>query len=134
MSLDDRNQELEKALETNPIDIQIAALVRADNRRKGQIIVLAISIVLDILLTIGFGYLAIQSSTTASRAESNETALNARCVSTNEARAKNAKLWDYLVDQSQNQPRTLEQQKFRDDFITLKNETFAPTVCNTSKQ
>ncbi len=132
-SLDVRNAELEKKLEKNPIDEQIATIAKDVHRGKRNQVILALSILLDLLLTVGFGYLAIQSSATASRAESNETALIARCEETNKARVKNAALWNYLIDQSEPAPRTPEQQKFRDDFITLKNETFAPTDCSKLK-
>jgi len=132
MSLDTRNEELDKALESNPIDEQILALARSDKSRKRQIRWLAVSLMLDVLLTIGFGFNAIRANNAANKAETIESAIVARCEATNEARAKNEKLWDYLVEQSEKQPRTPEQQKFRDEFITLKNETFAPSDCNKS--
>lgn len=130
MSLDDRNKELEEKLQANPIDSQIATLVMADRRRKDQIRLLAFSILLDVLLTFGFGYMTLRTNHLASLAESNKSALIARCESTNDARAKNEKLWDYLINQGKDQPRTPEQQKFFNDFVTLKTETFAPTDCS----
>lgn len=123
MSLDKRNEELEKRLEHNPVDEQIAALVRADKRRKFQITALA-------LLTVGLIFLSVRTTQIAGQAESNRAAIVARCVATNEARAKNEKLWDYLIDQGKNQPRTKEQQMFFDNFVKLKDDTFAPTDCS----
>lgn len=123
MSLDERNAQLEHKLEENPIDRQIAVLVKADKRRKLQIIVLA-------MLTIGLVFVSVRTSQIASQAESNRAALMARCNSTNEARAKNKQLWDYLIEQGKDQPRTPEAQKFFDKFVALKDQTFAPTDCS----
>lgn len=123
MSLDDRNAELEEKLVKNPIDEQVATLVRADKRRKFQIAALAV-------LTIGLILLSIRTTQIAGQAESNRAAIVARCVATNEARAKNEKLWDYLIEQGKNQPRTPEQQMFFDNFVKLKTDTFAPTDCS----
>lgn len=130
MSLDDRNAELDHKLEQNPIDEQIAALFKADRRRKSQIVLLTVSIMLDVFLTFAFGYVSIRTAQLARQAESNEAAIVARCETTNESRARNEKLWDYLVDQSKNQQRTPEQQKFFDNFTILKDQTFAPSDCS----
>lgn len=127
MSLDDRNAELEQKLENNPVDEQIAALVRADRQRKWQVIVLAL-----IIAALVYGWY--QNHQLAVQAESNTAAIMARCEATNEARAKNARLWDYLIDQSKNQPRDAERQKFFDDFVALKTDTFAPTDCTVVKK
>lgn len=123
MSLDTRNAVLDEKLEHNPIDDQIQALVRADRQRKWQLLFLAL-----IIVALAYGWR--QNHRLALQAESNTNAIMARCESTNEARVKNARLWNYLIEQSQNVPRTPEQQKFRDDFIALKNDTFAPTDCS----
>lgn len=127
MSLDDRNAALNEALEENPVDEQVAALVKGYNLLKLAFIFLA-------CLTIITGLAAAVSYNSSQKAERAKDAVVSRCEETNKARAKNAKLWDYLIDQSKNQPRDAEKQKFFDDFVTLKNETFAPTGCSQLKQ
>lgn len=135
MSLDDRNAVLEEKLENNPIDETIDILVRQAKRNKNNIRWLALSIVLDILLTIVITFITIRTQQLQKQSETNKNAIVARCENTNEARARSARLWDYLIDQSKDQPRTPDQEKFRNDFIKLKNETFAPSDCkHPSKQ
>lgn len=121
-TLDDRNAQLDEKLEHNPIDQQIQALFRADRRRRIQLIFLA-------ALSFGLVFVTIRTSQIAGQAESNEAALAARCDITNQARAKNERLWDFIIDQSKNVPRDAEKQKTFDEFVALKNETFAPTDC-----
>lgn len=129
MSLDTRNEELDRKLEQNPIDEQIAALARSDKSRRRQIRWLAVSLALDVLLTIGFGYTTLRANNAASKAETIENAIVARCESTNDARAKNEKLWDHILDLTKDTPRTPQQEVDRKEFIQVKEETFAPSDC-----
>lgn len=130
MSLDERNAELDQALEHNPIDEQIASLTRADLSRKRQVRWLAISLILDVLLTIGFGYTTIRANNAASKAESSTHAIIRNCETSNEARANNKKLWDYIINLPPTQPPTSEQQKRIADFKKFIDMTFAPRDCS----
>lgn len=129
MSLDDRNAELNKQLEVNPIDKQIAALTKSDSSRRRQIRWLALSLALDVMLTIGFGYTTLQAHYAAAKAETNQSALLRNCETSNEARRNNAVLWDFILKQPPQQPLSEKQQKVRSDFIDLKEKTFAPRDC-----
>jgi hypothetical protein len=129
MSLDDRNAELERKLEANPIDDQIAALFRADGRRKFEVRILAVSLLLDVFLTIGFGYVTIQTRELAAQAESNKVALVRNCETANDSRRNNLILWDYLLALPTPPGSTLEQQKTRDGFKAFVEKTFAPRNC-----
>lgn len=130
MSLDTRNAELEEKLEVNPIDEQIAALARSDASRKRQVRWLAVSLALDVLLTIGFGYATLRANNAASKAETTQHSIVRNCETTNESRAKNREIWDYIVQISERPNLTPEQQKTRDDFIMKLNDTFAPRDCS----
>lgn len=129
MSLDDRNAELDKALEENPIDEQIAALARSDRSRHRQIRWLAFSLALDVLLTIGFGYTTLRANDAASKAETTQVAILRNCETANESRKNNAVLWDFVLAQPPREPLDAKQQKIRDDFVELKNKTFAQRDC-----
>ncbi len=130
MSLDERNAELERALELNPIDEQIQALARSDHSRKRQIRWLAISIMLDVLLTIGFGYTTLRANNAANKAETNTSAIVRSCETSNEARANNKQLWYYILNLPRTNTPTADQQKQTTDFKTFVDKTFAPRDCN----
>lgn len=131
MSLDERNAELEKKLEVNPIDEQIATLTAADSRRRGQVRLLAISLVLDLLLTIGFGFVTVRTNRLANQAENNRDSILRNCITANESRANNKKLWDYLFVQTASNPRTPQQAEAIAEFRDFVNETFAPRDCHS---
>lgn len=122
MNLDDRNKELEAKLEHNPVDEQIAILVRADRRRKWQLIALTI-------LAIGLVIISARTFQLARLAQSNRQAVIASCEVSNEARANNRQLWDHLFSLSPQEPQTPEQMKRIDDFKQFVKMTFAPRDC-----
>lgn len=128
-SLDKRDAELAKKLETADIPKAVQTLIqgaeqqkKVSRRQRWQIIGLAVSVAFDLVLTVVILSLATQ-------AENNKQAIIARCEQTNEQRVKGAHLWDYFIVQTENIPRTPDEQKFRDGFIDLKNETYALSDC-----
>jgi len=129
MSLDDRNAELDKKLEENPIDEIVGSLVRADRRRKGQVRWLALSLALDVLLTLAFGWVTIQTHRISTKAESNQNAIARSCETSNEARKNNLVLWDYILEIPPVQPLTAEQLQQRDQFKVFVQKTFAQRDC-----
>lgn len=133
MSLDDRNAELNKKLEHNPVDEAVAALIKADQRRRGQILLLFISIAFDLILSIflAFGWQA--NHQLALRAESNHDAIVRSCETSNEARAKNKELWTYILSlppSNDGKASTPEQQKRVEDFKAFLDDTFKIRNCN----
>lgn len=129
MSLDDRNAELERKLKENPIDTQIEALIKADSRRKIQVRLLAASLILDLFLTIAFGFITVQTRELAQRADDNKTALLRNCETANDSRRNNRLLWDYLLAIPPAQVQTPEQQQTRAEFKKFVEKTFAPRDC-----
>ena len=127
MSLDDRNAALDEALEHNPIDKQIAALVKAGNRLKFIVIGLA-------FLTVFVAVIAIQARQAATKAENAQTAVIARCEATNEARIKNRDIWNYVLELSNRPNLTPQQLADRDKFVAKLDDTFKPTDCKAVKK
>ena len=124
-SLDERNDQLEADLEGNTIDKSIATLTKAAKRQKIQILVLALSVALDLLLTVGLigAY---------QKVETNTQAIKARCEQTNASRANNKELWTYLLSvppDPSRPPRTAGEQAALDAFAKKVDSTFAPTDC-----
>lgn len=129
MSLDDRNAELEEKLEHNPIDEQIAALARSDKSRKRQVRWLAISLALDVLLTIGFGYTTLQANEAAKKAETNEVAIVRNCETANQSRKDQRELWGYVISLTPIEPRTEAQTNRVNQFSDFVDKTFAQRDC-----
>ena len=129
-SLEQRNKALDERLEKNPISESIAVLEKAAKKQQRTNKLLALSIVFDIILSFGLTYGWHQNHQLASRAESNKSALIRSCETSNEARAKNREIWNYVLEISNRPNQTPEQQKTRDDFIMKLDDTFAPRNCN----
>lgn len=135
-TLDERSDDLDKQLEHNPIDASIAAIVKADKQRGRQVKILAVSLVLDIILTFGLAAVSFQAHDLAIRADHSQQAQVESCKTGNEFRATEASLWAHVLEL---QPivtnLTPEQQAQRDktvaDFRTYLTTVFAPRDCNT---
>lgn len=133
MDLDRRNEELNKKIDETDLPTAVAILVSDAHKRKRQLRLIVISIFLDLFLTLGLGYLSIQTHGIASQAENNKEALVQSCKTSNEARSNNKQIWDFLLNvQTPNTP-TLQQKQVRDQFQSLVNNTFAPRDCNILK-
>lgn len=135
MNLDERSEALDKRLENNPIDDAISVLTRDAARRRRQVIALTISLVLDILLTIGLAALSVQTSETANNAQRNQNSIVASCKAGNDFRATEAALWEHILAiQPVSTDLTPEQQAQRDkivaDFKTYLKTAFAPRDCD----
>lgn len=129
-SLDHRNAVLEQKLKENPIDQSIATLEKAAKRQSRTNKLLTISIVFDLLLTVGLAFGWQQNHSLAVKADSNHAAIVRNCETGNDARANNKQLWDYLLAQQPSQPVTPEQQKRITDFKNFVDKTFEPRDCS----
>lgn len=133
MGLDERNKALDEKLEGGSLNQAVETLVRDAKKVRRNQRILALSIALDVFLTFALAGMSLVTHSIATKAETTQATLLKTCQVTNESRANNAVLWDYLIDQSKNQPRTPDQQKFFDDFVELKKKTFAPRDCSQVK-
>lgn len=129
MSLAERADELDKKLEQNPIDQSIATLVKADNRRRRQVMLLAVSLALDFVLTIGLTFLSFQTSHIAQLAQNNKEAVILNCETANDSRDAQRKLWAYVIALPPQQPRSPEQQQRVEEFQVFVDKTFKPRDC-----
>ena len=130
MSLDSRNAELNKRIKDTDLPAAVEVLLKDARKRSRQVKLLAISLALDILLTFGFGFVSFRTAEIASQADSNSAALQRTCESTNEARANNKKLWDYLFAQPPAPDQTPEQAAAIAQFKVFVDKTFAPRDCD----
>lgn len=133
-TLDQRSKELEKKLEHNPIDESVAVLIEGAKKQRKQILVLTISLMLDVLLTIGFGFLSVQTFTNTQATQNNSDVLVAGCESGNDFRKTEAALWNHILSiEPVRSDYTPEQQIARDktvaEFRKYLETTFAPRDC-----
>lgn len=128
-NLEQRDDELNRQMEKHPAEESIAVLVKDAHRRKRQLRLLTISVTLNIILTLGFGYPAYKTNQTASLAQSNKNAVIANCEVSNQSRADNRALWDFIFALPQDQPPTPEQQKRAEQFKGFVAKTFAERNC-----
>lgn len=131
MNLDERNAALNKKIQSTDLSEAVATLVKDAHKRKKQVRLLAVSICLDLLLTVGLGFISIETHGIATKSESNQAALLKSCETTNDARASNKVLWDYLLNLPTPNVPTLQQKEVRDQFSTFVDKTFAPRDCSS---
>lgn len=136
MSLEERSDALDKKLEDNPIDDAIATLLKDAQKRRRQIIALAISLMLDLWLTIGLAFLSIQARNTAIAVQNSKDSIVASCEAANEFRLTEAALWNHIlaIEPVVERELTPEEQARQDktvaDFRVFLETTFAPKDCS----
>lgn len=129
MSLAERADELDKKLEQNPIDTSIETLAQDARRARRNVKLLAASIILDFILTVGLTFLSFQTSHLASLSQSNKAAVIQNCETANDSRTAQRQLWGYVLSLTPQQPRTPEQQARVDEFAKFVDQTFKPRDC-----
>lgn len=133
MSLDDRNAALNQRIKETDLPSAVAVLINDAKRRKLQVRWLAISILLDVLLTFAFGFVSVKTHQIATAADSNHQAIVRNCETSNEARANNKQIWGFLLAVQTPQVPTLQQAQTRQQFQQLVDKTFAPRDCTQIK-
>lgn len=83
---------------------------------------LVASLALDLLLTAGFAYVAVQANNT----QQSNLAL---CESGNHSRAQQIELWDYVISLG-GAPKTARQQKVEAEFEVHLHKILAPRNCS----
>jgi hypothetical protein len=103
----------------------LAVVVKKDRRRVRW---LAASVAVDVLLSMGFGYIALQTREAQHAAETNRSNAVITCEVANQTRASQVQLWTYVISLN-GKPRTsVEVEKLRKFEIYL-GEVFAPRDC-----
>lgn len=129
MSLDERSDALDKRLEEHPAEEAIRVLVKDAKRRKRQLRILTVSVILDILLTFGLATVSYQTSQIARLAESNKNAVVANCEVSNDSRRNNKALWDYLLALPPSETQTPAEAQQVNQFKSFVAKTFAERNC-----
>lgn len=132
-SLDQRNAHLDKRIEKTDLPKAVDTLFKAAKKQKRFTRLLAITVIFDVLLTAAFGFITWRTHQIAQQSESNRSALMRSCNITNEGRANNKKLWDYILKLPPSQERTPDQEKRLDEFRAFVDKTFAQRDCSSIK-
>lgn len=126
---DDLIERSDKLDERIAGSVSIDDLAKASRRNRVLIRLLAFSVALDVLLSIGLGALAWQARQVADQANSIQARAYATCQASNEARAGQVQLWHYLLDLTSASPRTPEQQRQVGEVRAYVDHLFAPRRC-----
>lgn len=133
-SLEQRNDTLNKQIDSTDLPAAIQTLIADARKRRRQLRLLALSICLDVLLTVALGWLSVRTHSIATQSESNKQAIVMSCQQTNDARASNEQLWKYLLSLPTPNAPTLQQQAVRKQFSAFIDKTFAPRDCSKADQ
>lgn len=93
-------------------------------RQRRLIRLMAVSLVLDVCLSLGLGALFL-------KANSSDEKTRASCLAGNETRASQVTLWDHVIGELRGPSPTPERAHQLDDFRTFVLTTFEPRVCPT---
>lgn len=107
----------------------MAALLRYGHASRNLIHWLAVSIALDIMLSLALGWVAIGAQQTANQASSLAARSYQACLAGNDFRATELQLWNYILDLPPTAPRTPDQQAQQVQFRTYIDRQFAPRKC-----
>lgn len=121
-------------LQGSVIDLkeEIAALRDYGQRSRKIIWSLAVSLVLDVLLSIVVVVVAIQAKDANTLAQANQQTQIATCESTNQSRQVAVNLWRYVLDASAKDPKnqTPERVKQIEDFRAYMESAYQPRDCS----
>lgn len=125
MNLAQRNAKLEEKLKDSDLPKAVTILVKDARKRKRNEKILAISLALDILLSVGLAIGYRQNHQLAVKAETTQNAVIRSCENSNDARKNNREIWDYIIELTAKAPPTPE----RDTFIKKINDTYQLRDC-----
>lgn len=128
-NLDERSDRLDEELKQNPIDKSIETLVKDAARRRLQLRLLGIFIVLQFLFIVTLGVVSVKTAQVAQLAQSNKAAVIQNCETANDSRNNQRQLWGYVLSLTPQQPRTPEQDARVAEFARFVDRTFAPRDC-----
>lgn len=116
---------------------QVAQLKKQRRRDRAKIVALAISVVLDVILSVVVTWFAVQADNASNEAKqaSSAASLNAvnqkaTCISSNEARATQTKLWNYVLDVSSRNPERQTDPAVVEQFREFIRVSFAQRDCD----
>lgn len=109
----------------------IGTLRSYGKRNRHFIWTLAVSLVLDVVLSVAVAVIAVQANQAASAADRNRDTQRVTCESANESRAANRSLWGAILDASNqaNPNATPAQRNQVEGLRWFVNQVFAPRDC-----
>ena len=128
-NLEQRDDELNKQMAKHPAEESIETLVKDAHRAKRRFRILAISVILDIFLSLGLAYVTVRLAETTRLSQTNKAAVIANCETSNQSRKDNKALWDFAFTLTPTQPQTPEQIKNTALFKEFVGKTFAQRDC-----
>jgi hypothetical protein len=103
--------------------------VKEQGRRNRHLIWgLAVSLLLDVTLTVVVALVAVQAHSASSTASQAYASNQALCTATNTARVQQVELWTYLLNLTKG-PETPAEKKVIGEFTAYLHKVFAPRDC-----
>jgi hypothetical protein len=118
------------AQQVGVLNAQVDAQESYGRRNRRMIWGLVVSLLLDAILTVVIVTVKVQANRASDQTAQVRTQQITTCVSTNEARALNVQLWEYVLTIPPSQQLTEEQKKRISDFRVFLRRTFAPRDCS----
>jgi hypothetical protein len=118
------------AQQVGVLNAQVDAQESYGHRNRRMIWGLVAALFLIAVLTVAVAMVAVQADHASGKATQVRTQQISACVSSNEVRANNKRLWDYLFSLPPTKPRTTEQDTQIQNFRAFVNKTFAPRDCS----
>jgi hypothetical protein len=119
---------------------EMGALRRYGQRNRRLIWGLAVSLLLDVLLSVAVFFVAVQATEASNRATlaTSEAALNRQsqlnsCEAANQARAVSIQLWNYVLDLSEKNNPAPDKQMQIDQFRSYIQDAYSPRDCTPPK-
>jgi hypothetical protein len=108
---------------------QVTALSLVAKRNRFLIEVLGVVVALLILVSVGLGFVALQTNRALDTAEQNRSNARLTCLVSNETRAAQIQLWEYVLSLPTG-PQTPERKERIRQFRLYLNQVFAPRNCD----
>lgn len=113
------------------LTIAVAEVARRERRSRIALFWTAVGLALDLLLSVGLGFVAIEARKAGDSAEANQSNARVTCESANQSRLAQIQLWTYVLDEVSKAPgRTPEQIKLVRDFRVYISQVFAQRNCD----
>lgn len=133
-AVEENNRQQSSLIDAIGTLTQTVGELKASDRKHGTYIgLLGVSFLLDICLTVGMIYIGGKAQQTAHRVAGSQYET---CISSNEGRSLQIKLWNYILSSPSSAPKgeSPEQTKSRMQnvakFKTFLNVTYAPRDCS----
>lgn len=109
---------------------EIRGLRTYGKRNRNYIVGLAVSLFLDLVLSIVVAFVAVSAAEANDQADQNRRTQIATCESANQSRAVTVNLWNYVLDSAAKNDPTPQKLKQISDFRAYMQKAYAPRDCS----